>query len=113
VIPAKGVVGEEPDDDERSAERDEPDRERSPPFAAELWNIDLCPGQEGQHDAGEGAEEGEPARDGEREGVPDDEARRQLDQGDRETDLDREHRRRENRCRKECCYREIAQGSTS
>src|SRR5581483_5209956 len=105
VIPAKAVIGEETDHDKRRRERDKPDRERHPPLPAELRHVDLCTGEEREDDTGEGAEKREPSWDGQREGVADDEAARQLDQADREADLDRDHRGDEDGSREKCRYR--------
>ena len=87
--PVEGVEAEQADDGERREEADQPDRERRPPLAPELRHVHLGAGEEGQHDPGERADEGQPARHVEMEGVPDHDAEKQLDQGDRDPDLDR------------------------
>jgi hypothetical protein len=108
MVPAQRVVREQPDDDERRDERHEPDRHGRPPLAPELRHVDLRPGLEREHDPRERTEEREPGRDGEVEHVADDHAREELDQRDRQADLDADHRRDEDRRRQKCCYRDVA-----
>ena len=81
---------------------------RGLPFASELRHVDLGSGLKGEQDPGERAEEGEPARDAEIERVPDDDAREELDQRDRQADLDADHRREKDGDDKECRYRNVA-----
>jgi hypothetical protein len=69
MVPAERVVDEQPDDHERRGERDRPDRERCSPFPPELRHVHLRAGEEGQEDSGEGADEGEPARNIDVQGV--------------------------------------------
>jgi hypothetical protein len=98
LVPAEPVVGEQPDDDERCSEGDDPDGERSAPLPPQLWNVDFGACEEGEQHAGERADERKPARHVEVQRVADDETREELDQRDREPQLDRHNRREQDRC---------------
>jgi len=113
VVPAERVVREQAAHRERCEEGDDADRERRAPFAPELRDVDLGSRQERQHDAGERADEAEPARHRETERVTDDETCDQLDQGDREAGLHRDHRREQDGARQDCRYSDVAHPRTS
>ncbi len=108
-VPAERVEGEEAGDDERARERHSSEDQARLPFALELRDVDLRPREEGEHDAGERADEREPVRDREVERVPDDDAERELDQRDGQADLDRDRAGDENGRREDCRYRYVAQ----
>jgi hypothetical protein len=108
-IPVERVVGEEAGDDERPRERDAAERKARLPFAPELRHVDLGSGQKGEDDAREGADEREPVGDRDVKGVSDDDAERELDQRDRQSDLHRERARHEDRPKKDRRYGCITQ----
>jgi len=102
----EGEVGEQPDHDERRTEGDEPDRAGGLPLAAQLRDVDLRSGEEREQDSGERAEEAQPARNVDVQRIADDHAGEELDQRDRDPDLDRHHRRDQDRRGEHCgnCY---------
>ena len=58
--PAQEPIGGGHGGQEGPDERDQPDAERRPPFPPQLVEVHLGPGQEGEHDRGEGRDEVEP-----------------------------------------------------
>jgi hypothetical protein len=106
--PAQRPVRERHRGQEGRHEGDGAEQERCFPLAPELGDVDLRAGQEREHDAGEGADEGEPVRDPGVEGVPDNDAEGELDQGDGDADFHRDRRGGQDRRRENDCNREFA-----
>jgi len=91
-VPACHEVREQPGADEREHEREPADEHGLLELPPQERRVDLRAGQEREHDAGERCEEVDPRRRGHTEGVPGDDPERDLDDRDRETDLDAHHR---------------------
>jgi hypothetical protein len=84
-------VGDQRTDDERPDERDQPDSDRRAEARTEVARIHLQASEEGEHDRGERGDEVEPLLRVEVEDVAHDDAEAELEQGDRDPQLDREH----------------------
>ncbi len=100
--PVEGDVRHDGRDHERTDEGHDTDADRRGQATAHVRRVDLHPGEKGEDDRGEAGDERQPVLRLDLEGVAGDDAERQLDERDRDADLDRDHAREKREAYEDC-----------